>query len=111
MQHVQLNLRGDVGSEDSRLRHGRVRADHDFTVLKCENIGRAGNAAELFMQSSHSPIAHNQDMDPVNRRDLGFSPPVLPCELASLSGEPLQLACRKQNAALNIADTYQWRRT
>ena len=110
MQHVQLNLSGNARSEHSRLRHGRVRTDHDFAVLKCENIGRARNAAEFFMQSSHSPIAHNQDMDSVKRRDLGFRPPALPCELASNSGEPLQFTCRKQNTALNISDGYQGRR-
>jgi len=59
MQHVQLNLSGDVGVKYSRLRRGRIRADHDFTVLKCEDIGRARNAAKFFMQGRHSPIADN----------------------------------------------------
>ena len=59
MQHVQLNLSGDVGVKHSRLRRGRIRADHDFTVLKCEDIGRARNAAKFFMQGRHSPIADN----------------------------------------------------
>jgi len=106
-----LNLGGNVGAKHSRLHRGRIRADHDFTMLKCENIGRAWNAAELFMQGGHSPIAYHQDMDLVKRRDLGFWPPALPCEFASSFSEPLQLACRKQNAALNISDGYQWRRS
>jgi hypothetical protein len=59
MQHVQLNLSGDVGVKYSRLRRGRIRADHDFTVLKCEDIGRAWKAAEFFVQRGHSPITDN----------------------------------------------------
>jgi hypothetical protein len=106
MQHVQLNLSGDVGVKHSRLRRGRIRADHDFTVLKCEDIGSARNAAEFFMQRGHSPIADNQDMDPVERRDLGFWTLGLPYKFASNSNEALQLGCRKQNATLNILDGY-----
>jgi hypothetical protein len=106
-----LNLSGNVGAKHSRLHRGRIRTDHDFTMLKCENIGRAWNAAELFMQGGHSPIAHNQDMDLVKRPDLGFWAPASPSEFASNSSEALQIACRKQHAALTISDSYQWRRT
>jgi len=101
-----LNLSGDVGVKHSGLRRGRIRADHDFTVLKCEDIGSVRNAAEFFMQRGHSPIADNQDMDPVERRDLGFWTLGLPYKFASNSNEALQLGCRKQNATLNISDGY-----
>jgi hypothetical protein len=94
MQHVQLNLRGKIGVKDSRLRRGRIRADHDFTVLKCEDIGSVGNAAESFMERGHSPIAHDEDINLAERRDLGFSTAASPYKFTSNSSEPLQLACR-----------------
>jgi len=94
----------------SRLRQGRVRADHNFTVLKCEDIGSAWNSAEFFMQRGHSPIADNQDIDLVERRDLGFWTPDLPYKFASNCRETLQLARGKQNVALNILDRDRWRR-
>jgi hypothetical protein len=65
-----LNLSGNIGVKHSRLRRGRIRADHDFTVLKCEDIGSARNAAEFFMEHGHSPIAHNEDINLAERFDL-----------------------------------------
>jgi len=110
MQQIQLQFTHEVAMQNPRLSRGRIRADHDFTVLKCEDIGRAWNAAEFFVQRGHSPITDNYDIDLVERCDLGFWTSGLPYKFASNHSEALQLACRKKNAALNISDGYQWQR-
>ena len=101
-----MNLSGDAGVKHSRLRRGRIRADYDFTVLKCEDIGRPRNAAEFIMQGGYSPITNNQDIDLVERSDLGFWAPGLPYKFAGNSSEAVQLWRREQNATLSISDGY-----
>ena len=59
MQEVKLNFRGDVRFKCSGLAGGGLRADDDFTMLKCKHVGGAGYAAEFFVQRGHSPIAYN----------------------------------------------------
>jgi hypothetical protein len=104
MQQVELNFRGDARVKYSRLTRGGVRADHDFTVLKGQHIGGAGDAAEFFVQRCHSPVAYNLNRNFVEGCDLGSSMLSLPHESARYICEPLQLARGKTNASLNISE-------
>ena len=89
VQQVQLHFSDDAAVKYSGLRRGRIGADHDFTVLKCEDIGGDRNAAEFIVQRSNSPIAYNHDVDVIERRDLAFRTPCLPYKFAGNSSEAL----------------------
>ncbi len=110
MQHVQLNFSDNATVKYPCLCRGHISADHNFTVLKGEDIGSVRNTAEFRVQRGNSRIAHNHDVDVIERRDPGFRTPCLPYKFASNSSEALQPARRKQNAALNISDCDRWER-
>lgn len=63
MQQVEPDLCGGAGTKLPRLHCGGIGADHDFAVLKGEDIRSTGNSAEFFMKRSHPAVADNQDVD------------------------------------------------
>jgi len=59
VQQIQLNFGYEVAVKNPCLSCGRLGADHDFTVLKCEHVGRAREAAKFFVQRRQSSVAHD----------------------------------------------------
>lgn len=69
MQNVESHLAFDIDAIGARLSRSGRRADDDFPVLEGEHIGRAGDAAKLFVQLRHALVAHDGDENCI--RDTG----------------------------------------
>src|SRR6266550_4899124 len=59
VQQIQLNFGREVAVKNPRLSRGRLGADDDFTMLKCEHVGRARETAKFFVQRCHSSVARD----------------------------------------------------
>src|SRR5437868_12411337 len=63
MQNVEPQFILSRGTKRAGLTACRFGADHDFAMVKSEDISRTGNAGELLVQFRHLPVTNNGHTD------------------------------------------------